>query len=114
LEPRLPNTGATMPIREFKDLTGTAWRVWNTTPRADAVYDERLRSGWLTFESARTRKRLAPIPRGWEKAPPDRLELMCRAAEVVRRTSGAMPLSPDPDAPDTPRTDERPGAPESK
>jgi len=91
-----------MPIREFRDSAGVVWRVWNTTPRADAVYDERMREGWLTFESASIRKRLAPIPRGWEDAPLDRLDLMCRAADVVRRTSGGSPLSPDPDAPDVP------------
>jgi hypothetical protein len=91
-----------MPIREFRDSLGVAWRVWNTIPRADAVYDERLRSGWLTFESVSTRKRLAPIPNGWDEAPTDRLEFMCRAAEVVRRTSSGLALSPDPDAPDAP------------
>ncbi len=72
--------------------------MWDTTPQPRAVYDERLKGGWLTFESAVTRKRLAPIPRGWEEAPLDRLELMCRAAEVVRRSSGTSPLTPDPDA----------------
>lgn len=89
-----------MAIREFADSTGTAWRVWSTTPRADAVFDESHKGGWLTFESATTRKRLVPIPRGWEEATPERLDLMCRVAEVVRRASGASPLTPDPDAPD--------------
>ena len=90
----------TMAIRDFTDSAGINWHVWNTTPRARAVYDEIHKAGWLTFESATTRKRLAPIPRGWEEATPERLELMCRTAEVVRRTSGTSPLTPDPDTPD--------------
>jgi hypothetical protein len=104
-------------MREFTDSAGVAWRVWSTVPRADAVYDESLRSGWLTFESADTRKRLVPIPRGWEDATPERLDLMCRAAEVVRLRRGKSPLTPDPDAPDAPRSGrqpEPPDAPESK
>ena len=31
--------------------------------------------------------RLAPIPRNWEEAAPDRLELYCRAAQAVTRTT---------------------------
>ena len=96
-----------MAIREFTDSAGVAWRVWSTTPRAGAYYDESHRTGWLTFESAAIRKRLAPIPRGWEEATVDRLELMCRAAEVVRRTSGSTPLTPDPEAPDAAAPDQK-------
>jgi hypothetical protein len=103
-----------MPIREFTDSAGVWWRVWATIPREDAVYDEHLRLGWLTFESAATRKRLAPIPDGWDETPSDRLELLCRAADVVRRASGLVALSPDPDAPDTPRRGQRQDGPESK
>ena len=86
-----------MSMRDFTDTAGVAWRVWATTPRTPAAYEERYQSGWLTFEDAAgNRKRLAPIPRGWEEAPPERLELMCRVAEV--RPAGA---TPDPDRPDT-------------
>jgi hypothetical protein len=117
LESPLPETCNAMAIREFTDSAGTAWRVWSTTPRAGAVYEESHKAGWLTFESTHTRKRLVPIPRGWEEASDERLELMCRAAEVVRRTSGMLPLTPDPDAPDAPdvaegsRDRRRPDAP---
>jgi hypothetical protein len=96
----LPETRNTMAIRDFRDSAGVVWRVWSTMPRAGAVYDDSHKAGWLTFESATTRKRLAPIPRGWEEATPERLELMCRAAEVVRRSSGTSPLTPDAEAPD--------------
>jgi hypothetical protein len=103
-----------MAIREFKDSAGVAWRVWATIPAAGAIYEPGLKAGWLTFESAAARKRLAPIPRGWEHASTDRLELICRAAEVVKRASGARPLSPDPDAPDAPSRRRRPDAPGSR
>jgi hypothetical protein len=89
-----------MAIREFTDSAGTVWRAWSTVPQSGATYAEGYRAGWLTFESAQLRKRLAPIPRGWEEATSERLELMCRAAEVVKRASGTSPLTPDPDAPD--------------
>jgi hypothetical protein len=55
-----------------------------------------MRHGWLTFENAAgTRKRLGPIPDGWEQAPDERLELMCRVAEQGRRSGATR----DPDAP---------------
>lgn len=88
-----------MAIREFTDSAGIKWRVWATMPAPGAVREESYKNGWLTFESADVRKRLAPSPRGWEEASVERLELMCRAADVVRRRTGPAPLTPDPDAP---------------
>lgn len=87
--------------------------MWDTTPRAGAFYDEALRGGWLTFETHGVRKRLAPIPRGWEEASLERLDLMCRAAEVVRRASGTASLTPDPDAPEASPADRPPDTPDS-
>lgn len=100
MEPALPEIATSMAIREFTDAAGVAWRVWNTTPMPGAVFEQSHKTGWLTFESATERRRLAPIPAGWEEAPVERLDLMCRASEVVRRAKGASPLTPDPDAPD--------------
>jgi hypothetical protein len=117
LEPPLPERWATMAIREFTDPAGIKWRVWSTTPRSGSVYGESHKAGWLTFESAQTRKRLAPIPPGWEEATPERLNLLCRVAEVVRRTSGGSTITPDPEAPDAgdlPGDPPRPDASESQ
>ena len=83
-----------MAIREFTDPSGLRCRVWSTIPLAPTVYDEELRSGWLTFESATARKRLAPIPPDWEDASAERLDEMCRQAETARPTG----LTPDPDS----------------
>ena len=87
-----------MPIREFTDSAGVKWRVWSTIPAAPSAYDESLRAGWLTFESGAERKRLAPIPEDWEEATAERLDLMCRVAEVARRTGA----TPDPDSAEAP------------
>ena len=52
-----------------------------------SVLDGDMRQGWLTFESDGERRRLVPIPHGWEDAAIDRLELLCRAAQAVSRTT---------------------------
>ena len=47
-----------------------------------------LDGGWLAFESASERRRLSPIPAGWEEASESELERLCRraaAAAVPRR-----------------------------
>lgn len=85
--PDAPHLCSLMAIREFVDSKGVTWRVWRTMPRSGYVYAEQLRDGWLTFESVQQRKRLAPVPAGWADATPERLELMCRAADAVRRRS---------------------------
>jgi len=93
-----------MPIREFTDSSGLKWRVWSTIPLAPKVYEESLRSGWLTFESATGRRRLAPIPPHWEEASVERLEQLCRIAPLARPTGN----TPDPDTTRvSPESDER-------
>ena len=39
-----------------------------------------LDGGWLAFESSSQRKRLSPIPSGWERAAEQQLEEWCRVA----------------------------------
>ncbi|MFN2563729.1 MAG: hypothetical protein ABR499_01790 [Gemmatimonadaceae bacterium] len=92
-----------MTLREFTDSEGVIWRVWNSTPLKRVTFDQRLQEGWLTFESTTGRKRLAPIPHGWEEASIERLELMCRAAELVPRLGGKGEPPDRPDMPDSPK-----------
>lgn len=40
-------------------------------------------SGWLCFESEGEKRRLAPVPQGWEEAGPDRMSLWLQAAKRV-------------------------------
>jgi len=40
-------------------------------------------NGWLCFESEGEKKRLAPVPEGWQEAGPDRLSTWLQAAKRV-------------------------------
>jgi hypothetical protein len=77
-----------MPSKEFVDSNGVAWRVWSTVPTGGAVRVAKFTEGWLTFESGEKLRRLAPLPPNWENATVERLELMCRAANEVKRHTG--------------------------
>lgn len=85
-----------MAQREFTDSHGTHWLVWSTTPTTASVLAE-MREGWLTFESDGERRRLVPVPRDWEKAPDDRMELYCRAAQAVTRTTPIRGIAQTPE-----------------
>lgn len=80
-----------MALRNFTDSQGLGWRVWNVVPQYDTARDEDtltpgLQGGWLCFERDGEKRRLSPIPGGWEEAGFDALEEFCRqAAPVARR-----------------------------
>jgi hypothetical protein len=40
-------------------------------------------NGWLCFEGAGEKRRLAPVPDGWEQAGPDRLATWLQSAKRV-------------------------------
>ena len=40
-------------------------------------------NGWLCFESEGEKRRLAPVPEGWQEAGPDRLSTWLQAAKRV-------------------------------
>ena len=72
-------------LRDFKDSDGNLWRVWDTRPTTSAVRAS-YRDGWLTFEldapvGRAVRKRLAPIPAGWERMPDGELRRLCAEAK---------------------------------
>jgi hypothetical protein len=50
--------------------------------RSVAVASE-FSQGWLCFESEGEKRRLAPVPGGWEEAGPDRLATWLQAAKRV-------------------------------
>lgn len=81
-------------LRAFTDSAGTEWRVWDVLPSVgsnDVMSVEGLSSlkntafanGWLCFESEREKRRLAPIPRGWEFEEPRLLEQLREQATPV-------------------------------
>ena len=89
-----------MAYREYTDSDGTPWRVWNTAPVAGAVFSSVMRDGWLTFECDGERRRLAPVPVGWDKLPARELERLCNEATSAPRftPSQGTPASPERDA----------------
>ena len=80
-----------MAHREFPDASGKLWEAWDVRPGAQ--YEERranapslvsgLESGWLAFQCAAERRRLAPIPEDWEGRSAEELRaLLARATPV--------------------------------
>ena len=59
-----------MTMRSCTDRTGAHWEIFEVHPGADGRAVDRMpeafRSGWLCFQSATERRRLAPIPLGWQ------------------------------------------------
>lgn len=74
-----------MPYREIAD-DGGAWIAFSTEPRSGANVRPQYADGWLSFHRGVERRRLAPIPSGWETAGDDQLRLWLRASERVART----------------------------
>jgi hypothetical protein len=73
-----------MSYAEFTDREGRAWRVWYTRPllaEVVSILPSDWKDGWLTFESRGEKLRLAPVPSGWERLSPERLDLLRRVAE---------------------------------
>ena len=88
-------------LREFKDGSGKMWRVWDVYPSiqrgksAGAGEDPsqlapfpnpELSEGWLCFESGAEKRRLAPIPHGWELCGAKALEEYCTKAGYVTQS----------------------------
>lgn len=94
-----------MAYRRFQDVSGGEWQAWEVYPsmaerrinreRRTPVRDERprrqrdaprvgvhdeLRDGWLAFRSADERRRLAPIPPGWQLFPETGLRILLASA----------------------------------
>ena len=87
----LPLSSLLMASREFIDSAGTSWMVWNVVPsemssrltRMTGLAGER-RSPWLVFQSSEGEKRrLVPIPDGWEECDEITLERLTMSAELV-------------------------------
>jgi hypothetical protein len=51
--------------------------------RRNVVVASEYSAGWLCFESEGEKRRLAPVPDGWDEAGPDRLGTWLQAAKRV-------------------------------
>ena len=101
-----------MAHREFTDSGQVTWDVWDVYPalgdrrgphadRRRFMRDTQDRRtmlgavslrvtpeyalGWLAFQSDHERRRLAPVPDGWEGLDEPELERLCQAATPVGR-----------------------------
>lgn len=77
-------------MREFRDAAGVPWAVFFTARSIarDHHLPEEYREGWLAFESAYGEKRrLAPVPEGWEALTDEELAAHCARAtpQATRR-----------------------------
>lgn len=108
-----------MTHRVITDPGGRTWHIWqveplewdeppvadapdvepHATPTSLAAYlDPALSKGWLCFESQTERRRLAPIPAGWDRMAESELRALCAWATTVPRTYGGVMLPPRRDS----------------
>jgi len=79
-------------LRQFRDSQGVEWQVFRTSRGTNPVVRDRhlpieFREGWLVFQSATEKRRLAPAPENWESLSPAELEsLLPRAVPNVVRS----------------------------
>jgi hypothetical protein len=83
-------------MREFTDAKGAAYRVWAVYPQSPArepgtvpYVTLGLEDGWLCFDCGAERRRMVPVPAGWETAPDSDLIALWSAAAVVPSTRQA-------------------------
>ena len=114
-----------MAVREFNDRQGRQWRVWDVTPesihpqtKAEDYLAECFQGGWLVFESCdgMAKRRLCPLPFGWEHRADADIEALLARAEVLRPRTEARekrldtpadvpPVVPPESIGDIPRTE---------
>ncbi|HET6762773.1 MAG TPA: hypothetical protein VFH27_03850 [Longimicrobiaceae bacterium] len=68
-----------------------AWREAERRAEEDRRRTHRLvapeyRKGWLAFESGGERRRMVPVPPGWDELPDAELAALCHRAEVIAVT----------------------------
>jgi hypothetical protein len=85
-------------LRTFTDSSGITWTVWDTVRTSDNPVRETLAGGWLTFESPNEKRRLAPVPFYWAKAPDGELEQLLARAKPVTAPRGASAVRRRDDA----------------
>ena len=80
---------------EFTDSAGIRWKAYRIEPQLVSPALERLRSSlpaefgerrqpWLLFESPNDRRRLSPVPEGWDDQSSDaQLEQWCASADRI-------------------------------
>ena len=79
-----------MPHRMFLDDEGTEWTVWDVHPtmrKGIPQVTERLRAGWLALQNSDVgRRRVAPIPPGWQEWTDAQLRVLLDNSELRPET----------------------------
>ncbi|HWK90514.1 MAG TPA: hypothetical protein VNP72_11065, partial [Longimicrobium sp.] len=92
-----------MAYREFEDANGVQWKAWDTVPSSGANVRARYARGWLTFESEIERRRVSPIPDGWEAGDEAALCGWLQNGSVIQPANlDDLPAKRDRDAADAP------------
>jgi hypothetical protein len=73
-------------VQGFADRRRTPERRKNPFRRTVEVASE-YSQGWLCFEGDGEKRRLAPVPEGWEEAGPDRMMAWLQTARLVVKCS---------------------------
>jgi hypothetical protein len=79
-------------MRQIRDDAGVEWMVYAVNPaasewRAVGSLPEVYRNGWLCFECPTEKRRLTPLPSGWEDLPIEQLSTLLGTAVQVRRAA---------------------------
>jgi len=78
-----------MALIEFTGGDGRPWRVWavrpDSAPELHRAVSSGYRAGWLAFECPDERRRLRPIPDGWDSLGAVELWRLCESAPLVPR-----------------------------
>jgi hypothetical protein len=93
-----------MAERSFISPEGVAWQAWDVVPdrhpewpaHARRHLPQEMASGWICFESDSEKRRMRPIPAGWELWTDEELRWHClQAAPVIRPSAaGAEKMEP--------------------
>jgi len=79
-------------MRQIRDAAGVEWMIYEVNPsvnawRVSGSLPEGYRDGWLCFESPTEKRRLTPLPTGWQDYPIEQLSGLIRSAVPVRTTT---------------------------
>jgi hypothetical protein len=73
--------------REFVDGAQVKWVAIAVRPSSSASLAAPYQSGWLSFDSGKETRRLAPIPENWTESSEEDLCRLCQMAKVAPRRS---------------------------
>jgi hypothetical protein len=110
---RSPSTPTSLPsgpdrFRRFRDADGIEWTAWEVDAahiaeslQRSAYLDPALAEGWIAFDNLHgDRRRLAPIPEGWELSSDEQLRGLLTRARPVH--SPRITIEPHDDGPPDP------------